>query len=165
MDLFTQPLDTFLEKAYTGAAARGIDLSALQLDHVCWRCPTADSYLAAFRAATEGGFAHLETSPVSGRPVSIFCFPDAIYRREHHPVQLLEITAPKPGQTFPEGYEHLAFVYQDSLGQLVGQHGNLAWDTERIDCDRNPFVAIALEGISVEFHLLDLQAVLQDAVC
>lgn len=165
MNLFIEPLDAFLETAYAGAAAQGIDLDTFQLDHLCWRCPTAESYLSAFRAADEGGFIHLETSPVSGRPVSIFCFPDEVYRRKQRPVQLLEITAPKPEQTFKEGYEHLAFVYQDSLRHFVAQYGNLDWDTARIDCDRNPFVATTLGDLTLEFHMLDLQTVLQNAVC
>ncbi len=77
-------------------------------------------------------------------------------------MQLLEVTAPKPGQTFAEGYEHLAFL-SPALHTLVADHPQIAWDTCQLENEVNPFVAFQTGGISVEFHVFDLQHILDTA--
>ena len=158
--------NTFLTQIFTSLEPTPGVLDHLQLDHFCYRVDTVARYEELKAHLLEKNELLVE-SPINGRRIATFRMAEPFRFRERE-IQLLELPEPKPGSTYPEGWEHVEFVTDRPLEAFA------EWMTEYLgvaseDIDRsglskafNADLRLRLAGgLSVKFHELPLDEVIR----
>lgn len=150
---------SFLRKLFAALAECSVDVSGLELDHLCYRVETLDRYVALKEGLDAEGTLLAENS-IGGRPIACYRLHDP-FQFEERRIEVLELTAPKPGSPYPEGYEHAEFVVNEDLLAFTQRHPQLEWDLSDIDKTTNADVRIRFDGFSVKFHRRPLAEVIE----
>lgn len=163
MDIFGQPLEQFLTRLFHLLDEAGVDVSPLEMDHVCYRVETLERYKAlshAWRLYADD----VHESPVNGRPISVFTLAKPLMRAGRS-VSLIELPAPKEGSPFVEGWEHAEFVIGGpSFGPFISRHNHLSanFDLKGVGKENNPELGLKLApGFQAKFHFLSLARVIE----
>ncbi|MEL6669425.1 MAG: VOC family protein [Bacteroidota bacterium] len=127
---------SFLEEVFDQLAELKLDVSALPVDHLCYRVERMQRYFELREAIQTNGHQLINESVVNGRLISCFrlATPICFQNRE---IPLLELPAPKAGSDYTEGYEHLEFVVENDISK---------WPSE-VKLDK---------GLRVKFHDISL---------
>ena len=94
----------------------------VQLDVLCYRTPTPESYQEKKRSLEKVGVL-LSEEMVSGRPIATFRLDVPIYFKQWR-IDTIELPAPKQGSAKPEGLEHIQFVLFDDLHTYMRKYGD-----------------------------------------
>ena len=86
-----------------------IDISNLQVDHICYRCNTKTEYIDMKDHLENWGATLLVESMINGRPISIFKFSNGI-QYENGKVELLELPCPSSNNKYSSGLQHIEVV-------------------------------------------------------
>jgi predicted metalloenzyme YecM len=160
MDIFGQPLEQFLTRLFHLLDEAAVDVSELEMDHVCYRVETLERYKAlahAWRLYADD----VHESPVNGRPISVFRLAKPLMRAGRS-ISLIELPAPKEGSSFVEGWEHAEFVIAESFFDFMRRHRNLVFDTKSVQKPLNPELGLKLApGFQAKFHFLPLAKVIE----
>ena len=159
MDALTAPT-SFLRKLFAALAECSVDVSDLELDHLCYRVEDVDRY-AELREQLDAEGTLLSESLIGGRPIASYCLRDP-FRFDERRIAVLELPAPKAGSPYPEGYEHAEFVVDENLMKFTQRYPQLAWDLSDIDKAINADVRLRFDGFSVKFHRRSLADVIAD---
>lgn len=149
MDALAAPT-SFLQKLFAALTECSVDVSGLELDHLCYRVESEDRY-AVLKELLDARGALLSESMIGGRPIACYCLRDP-FQFEGRRIDVLELPAPKPGSPYPEGYEHAEFVVTGDLIAFTQRYPQLAWDLSDIDKTINADVRLRFDGFSVKFH-------------
>ncbi|HEX2616701.1 MAG TPA: VOC family protein [Flavobacteriales bacterium] len=145
-----QAVALFLDRLFAALDADGLDVSAFELDHVCYRVADQQSYeVVCAQLAAKGEL--LSATLIAGRPISTFQLHAPLVYRERR-IGVIEVPAPKPGSPYPEGFEHAEFVVPEDLRTFIARHPSLAWDLSDLDKPINGDVRLRYDGFSVKFH-------------
>lgn len=141
----------FLDKIFAQLKAAGFaDDEFIELDHLCYRTDSRESYdhlKKQFSAVAE----LLGENMVSQRPIAVFKLsPPLGYR--HWQIPALELPAPKVGDHHKNGLQHIEFVIRDSFTDFMQKHPQIKFNTEAITRAENPELIWEILPNEVKFH-------------
>ena len=151
---------SFLQKLFAALAECSVDVSGLELDHLCYRVEEQDRFIVLKEQLHANGTL-LSESMIGGRPIACYRLHDPFQFEGRH-IDVLELPAPKSGSPYPEGYEHAEFVVTEELIAFTQRYPKLAWDLSDIDKAINADVRLRFDGFSVKFHRRALADVIAD---
>jgi len=136
----------------------GFDLSDfVQMDHLCYRVESLDSYAAKKRALAEFGQL-LGESQVNGRPIATFRLHEPV-RYQQWRIDAVELPAPKADVATKEGLEHVELVLFDDQETFLKKYAHKQFEMQAADRGINPEIGFKLPTYTVKFHLLNLPTV------
>jgi uncharacterized protein len=126
-------------------------------DHICYRVDTSENYLKKKIEFADQGTLLIE-SEVAGRPISTFKLnkPLVFLGRK---IDLLELPAPKQGQSIKQGFEHFEVVCDQSFEKLVQQFPQAQFNTKGANKDFNAELQIQIDDLAIKFHHQSLESV------
>ena len=127
--LFSDPTP-FLDQIFHHLQEDQVDVSAYELDHLCYRVESIERYTELKEACIAMGSLLTETL-INSRPISTFKLHQPILYQDRA-IELLELPSPKPGSPYAEGFEHVEFVIDENLDRFVARYPHLVFDTKGI---------------------------------
>lgn len=149
----------FLMRLFRALAQDDIDVSALELDHVCYRVATEERYHELKAGLLRNGVL-LSEHRIGGRPIATFGL-HTPFRFDGRTIAVLELPAPKAGSPYPEGFEHAEFVVHEDLFAFTQRYPQVKWDLSDLGKPINADVRVRYDGISVKFHRHSLAYVIE----
>lgn len=143
-----------------GLAQYRVDTADWEMDHICYRVENRERYLEV-RASLDQLGTLLSEANISGREIASYALDQPILF-EGKSIPLIEIPAPKAESPYPEGYEHVEFVVNESLETFVACHPWIAFDVKGMHKVVNPEVRLPLGVLSVKFHTQSLAEVIRN---
>ena len=132
--------------------------------HLGYRTTTIAHYTATKQALGALGWELLGEVPINQRPISTWKAASATFAQGQP--WILELIAPKPHNTYPEGLQILALLLPDQDFRVFDVLTGLnlpGFDRSGLENQGNPHVEVALSsGAVVKFHLKTLEAVVQE---
>jgi len=130
----------------------GISSSEAKLDHVGYKCSSAEDYLQRKQDISKDLELVYEGS-VRGSNLGIFKYAEPI-KYKNADILGVEFIMPKDGEVSESFWEHVEYVVSGNLFEFVEKHPNVTWDTAAIDKSVFPKVAIRFEnGTCAKFHV------------
>ena len=142
--------------------------AANAIDHVCWRCETAEEYHDAVKALADAGHDVAGTKSIGGRPITTVRV-KAPVRWARFQIPAIEVPAPKAFRPRPRGFEHAevallcdadGFTETNAIEAFLSKFPDLEWNRDGVRKAINPDVSLSLGGgVAVKFHnrpLLDV---------
>jgi uncharacterized protein len=152
-------VNAFLDRVFARLEQNGIDVSAYEMDHICYRTDSRKLYdQKVLEMCRVGEF--VAESFVNGRPIAIFKLLQP-YTYKGRTFHLVEIPAPKQGRPFPAGLEHAEFVIDIPLNELVSRHPSLKFNHAGLAKSFNAEVELAFGDCAVKFHQMSLQNIIE----
>lgn len=156
---FYQQGAEFIRQILTCLERDSFQITAGSIDHLCYRAATQQSYqLAKQRLELWGDF--LSENQIGGRAVAVYLLHQPIAQGPHQ-IACLELTAPKIGSHYAEGFEHIEVVTEQALAELAGEYPQLDWDCKGANKAINADLRLRYEVGSVKFHNQTLQQVVE----
>lgn len=150
----------FLERVFAHLEDLKIDVSAYELDHLCYRVESLVRYEVQKAALLKWGKV-LTEADVNGRPIATFQL-DIPLRFRERTISVIELPAPKHGKTVIEGLEHIEFAVGEEFTELPSLYPALTWNKAGAQKKLNPELEIALApNLAVKFHPLPLSKVIE----
>ncbi len=144
----------FLSRLFALLAEARVDVAPYELDHVCYRADTLDTYAAKKRELETLGRL-LTEADVNGRPIATYYLREPL-RYENREIRLVELPAPKPSKPTAAGLEHAEFaVGTENMAKFM------AFDTTGMAKAANPEIELSFGPIAAKFHPTSLLDVIQ----
>jgi predicted metalloenzyme YecM len=166
----------FIDTLVSQVKSAGVDVTGLELDHICVRVEDQAGYEAMCSSLVPalGHTAH--ECIIGGRMISTIKLHTPILHAGYN-VTCIEVPAPKSGRFYRAGLEHGEFVIggasrlsdscteQDLLAEFMGRYPDVKFDKRALHKDLNADVGlsfqIAAEKISAKFHVRPLYEVVE----
>ena len=123
-------ISPFLHRIFTNLEKDNIDASNFQLDHVCYRVETQETYLTLKKMLSKYG-SILSQEEVGGRLISTFKLKQPIIYKTRE-IDCIELPSPKEGSFYEQGYEHAEFVIDEKFSQFINRHPTVNFSTRAI---------------------------------
>ena len=137
-----------------------MDTSQYYLDHICYRVETIDRYKELKEALLDHTQLLNETI-INGRPIASYRLKEPFHYK-NRVIDCLELPSPKPGSFYPEGYEHVEFVIQDSFEDFMKRFPQATFTTKGLQKKINADISIKFEeNLAVKFHHHPLRYVIE----
>ena len=149
----------FLDKVFSALTEAGIQVEPYELDHICYRVAEDSRYdLIKDELLSIGNL--LSEKEISGRAIAVIQLNEPI---QYHDRQIgyVELPRPKTGSPYPEGYEHVEFVIDESLRSFMSHYAAIGFDTKGLTKRINADVRLKFEDFSVKFHEQSLAYVIK----
>lgn len=160
MQNLSQLIHTFVEQMLIEIDRAQIEIAPnWVLDHVCYRAETHAQY-TAIKAEWSEFATLLVESEVNGRSIATFKLKEPIIVRDH-PIDVVELPAPKANSPYPRGFEHVEVVCDLCLDDLARQYARLSPDRSGLDKQFNQELRIQLTSGAVKFHPLSLESIVR----
>ena len=155
-----EPLDPtdLLQRLFAALREDGVDVSAFELDHVCYRVPDTGRFEALRTMLAQQGTL-LGEHVIGGRPIATFKLEEPILFDDRS-IAVVELPAPKPGSDYAEGFEHAEFVVDEEPLAFAQRYPELKWDLSGASKPINADVRLNYDGFSVKFHRRSLADVI-----
>ncbi len=151
--------NVFLEGLFRQLAEKKISIwDHWDIDHICYRAQTDDSYKKLKSEFSNFGHLLIE-SEVNGRMISTFRLQNPIIFQGRR-IDLVELPAPKKGKTTIEGFEHIEVVCDQPFSEIKEALSDCQFDEGGLAKSFNQELEIKLEGCAIKFHHLSLQSVI-----
>jgi uncharacterized protein len=151
---------TFLNDTFGGLAKCGLDITALDIDHICYRTLTEDNYKKIKNYFRTRGKLLIE-SMVGGRMIATYEFEHPVEYKGYK-IPLIEVPAPKMGSHYREGFEHIEVVIKERFETFMQKYPQLKFDTSAMGKEFNAEIRVKLDQfISVKFHQQSLKEVIE----
>lgn len=151
---------TFLDQILSLLEKDQIDVSSYELDHICYRVETMDSYYNISKLLLDHAIL-LTESQIQGRPISTFKLNEPLEYQDRK-IYLIELPSPKSSSPYSKGFEHVEFVVGKGLFQLEKQYPDVDFIRKGMTKKINPDLRIQYEGLSVKFHEHHLEYVITE---
>lgn len=150
----------FVNKLLDDLKNTGIDVSGLEMDHICFRVEHTEQY-DALKSFLVRHSVLLVEHEINGRFIASYRLLEPIIIGAFS-IEVLELPAPKKGSPYPMGYEHVEFVTDRSLENFLSKYPNLKWDLSGMNKQTNRDIRLRFDsGFSVKFHEQSLEKVVQ----
>lgn len=159
MPSFLPSPHSFLSHIFHTLETLKIDVSRLELDHLCYRVETWERY-EVLKKMLETEAELLKETMINGRPICTYKLKEAI-RYEAREIWVLELPAPKDGSPYQEGFEHVEFVIDTSFEDFMQRYPHITFDTKAMGKAINPDIGIEHDGARVKFHHNSLEYVVK----
>lgn len=140
----------FLDRLFAWLGREGVEVAALELDHLCYRVETPERY-AALKEHLQGRGRLLGEHLIGGRPIATFLLDMPIQHGDRR-IAVVELSAPKSGSPYSEGWEHAEFVVHEGLEEFAQRHPQVRWGRSGLTKAYNPELRCTYEAISAKFH-------------
>ena len=162
----------FLNEICTHLTESNIDVSHLELDHICYRVPTTDLYEQHKRQFIQHGVL-LSEAHIAGRPIATYKLKTPIIYQEITPltnntsqllerqIYLIELPAPKEPNSYSQGFEHAEFVLTEPFASFIAKHPAVKFNTNAMTKKHNPDISLKFPTCSIKFHLQSLEDVIK----
>ena len=149
---------SFLKQIIQEITEEGFEMADfVQMDHMCYRVSSLDSYRAKKQElATQGQL--LGETQVNGRPISAFRLHEPVHYQQWR-IDTIELPAPKEGVVTREGLEHVELVLYDDKEVFLKKYAHKPFQMQAADRGINPEIGFKLPTYTVKFHLLNLPTV------
>ena len=148
----------FLQKIFQWLSEDAIDVSGCELDHICYRTETVERY-QFLKNQIESGYGELlDESIIGWRPIATYRLNDPVIF-VNRKIQLLELPSPKATSFYPEWYEHVEFVIDESFSDFCSRYSWVSFDTKSQLKEINPDISRKYSFGSVKFHHASLDQV------
>lgn len=149
----------FLSDVFKKIDEKGIDVSDLYLDHICYRVSTHERYQELKKTLEDHGKLLVE-SDINGRLISTYKLKDPICF-EGREITVLELPSPKVSSEYKEGYEHVEFVIPCSLKEFIFRYPDISFSTKGLLKKVNKDIRLSFDSVSVKFHEISLEEVIE----
>ena len=149
----------FLDKIFENLALKEIDVTHLELDHICYRVATENEYLSTKQNLLKIGKI-LVASDVNGREITTFKLEHPIVYQSRI-ISILELPSPKQNSHYDSGFEHVEFVIKESLEDFQLKYPRIDFDIKAMKKPFNRDLRISFGAISVKFHEQSLEKVIE----
>lgn len=150
-------MEEFLERVFGDLEGVGLDVSRYQMDHVCFRTSSQESYIHHKNQYSKIAKLLIE-SEIHGRMISTFELSEPIYFKDRV-IRIVELPAPKAGSDYPDGYEHVEFVCDCDFTEIQKQAPSLPWKLSSKVF--NSEMRVKLPNCCVKFHHQSLKSVVE----
>lgn len=149
----------FLDHIFAYLSEKEIAVDNYELDHICYRVETEESYQELKKALKNLGEL-LTESQIGGRAIaSIKLAKPIIY--QHRQIEVVELPAPKKGSFYKEGFEHVEFVINVPFEAFMETYSHLNFITKDLKKSVNQGVTLKETDFSVKFHHHTLEYVIR----
>lgn len=155
----------FLDTVFADLETLKIDVSAYELDHMCYRVQTDEQFKAAASALDSLGEL-LSTVVLGGRNICTYKLKEPIIYNGRS-ISIIELPEHKKSSknTYPVALEHVEFAVgsDKNLLDFVTLYPQLTWDKDELKKEINPAIRVMLPNGhgSVKFHHLPLEEVVK----
>lgn len=150
----------FMKKTFENMETIKIDVSAYELDHICYRVATTDEYFLK-KQQFEKFSELLVESIVNGRNISTFKLLNPIIYQSRK-IYLIELPSPKINTDYTSGLEHVEFVIDKSLPDFIKDYPLINFEINNINNSVNADVKVVFaNGITVKFHNETLEEIIK----
>ncbi len=158
--IFTQKeVDTFLDQIFNALHEDQVDVSEMELDHICYRVETPVQYENIKNQLVEKAVL-LSEKYINGRPICSFKLEIPIIYNGRK-IWVLELPSPKTGSPYKKGFEHVEFVCPNDLETFLKKHEYLDWDMKGFSKKVNRDIRLQYDFGSVKFHENSLEYVIR----
>lgn len=155
---FYQNAAIFLSTLDADLSAAGVGIPKhWDVDHLCYRVETLERYQQMKSLFATFGNLLAETE-VNGRPICTFKLAKPVIHR-HYQIDLVELPAPKPGKTTPEGFEHIEIICDLPWDEMKRKYAALKLNEGGLKKDFNAELELELGPRNIKFHYLSLESV------
>ncbi len=159
-------LPPFLKTLFNNLASAGIDVSAMEMDHVAFTPATAARYEEL--KAKLGECADLiDEKTIRGRDIAKYML-RAPFEINGRKIELIELPAPKQGVVTAEGWDHAEFVIGESFETFMARHPHISFNTPNIEFSPeniNPVISVTFpdkaKPVTVKFHHHTLERIVE----
>lgn len=150
----------FLSKLFSTLDENKIKIAEhWDIDHLCYRVDSLKRYEELKKSFSDFGKLLIE-SDVNGRPIATFKLNSCVSFRKWS-IDVVELPAPKPSKTTPEGFEHIEVVCDLPFSELEESFKHLKLDLGGLKKDFNQEFEIDLGLRNIKFHHLTLESVIR----
>ncbi len=143
----------FLDVVYNKLKALNINTTEFKIDHIAYQTDSTKDYedkVNSFNGIAEKFSEHI----VGGRRVPIFKLDNPLEYNEQT-FFVFELLEPKQGQIVESAWEHVEFLTNDSIEELMEKYPNINWNTEVINREEFPMLILELgDGLRAKFPRL-----------
>ncbi len=151
----------FLDRLFENIEEAGVDVSAYEMDHICYMAETVEEYIEMKAEFAQVG-ERLREAIVSGRPFVVYKLHEPITYRGRE-LSIIEMPAPKVGKKPKSGLEHVEFVTDEDFSVIVARYPHLTFDTSSAYRAVNPELTLRFDdGTLIRFHHEPLEKVVLD---
>lgn len=129
----------------------GIDVSNMQPDHIAYRAQSLQSFEQVKKRLDSDGDWQPE-AVINGRPIGLLVLHEPLTVLSYR-IPVVEVMAPKSGDNYPEGLEHVEFVTPVPLDELLRAYPGVSFDTRGASKAVNPELKLKFGRFNVKFHL------------
>ena len=140
------------------SAMGSVLFAGLTPDHLCYRVASREEYEIKKRELLLENKL-LTEAEIRGRPIATFRLAKPLHF-DGHEIELLELPAPKPGQTFKTGFEHVEYVLREPFKTYLDAHPELRALAEIRENPFNPEMTFTFGDYGVKLHYAPLDEVI-----
>jgi predicted metalloenzyme YecM len=156
VETFYKHAELFLKQMTEQLEVLNLDLSAYQLDHLCYRVTTSEQYETQKTQLCEWGQL-LSEAKIGGRPIASFKLRKPVVGAGRL-VWVIELPSPKSGRLYPTGFEHAEFVVPADLQEFAKELAHLNIEKDGLKKSHNPELKLALSPtMNIKFHQVALE--------
>lgn len=160
MDYIKANTKVFLDKIFNNLNSDLLNVSNYDLDHVCYRAETEETYTKTKNLFSNYGNLIAE-NVIRGRRIAIFKLNDPLVYKEYR-IFCIEVSSPRRDIHFKEGFEHAEFVIQESFNDFLKKYSKIEFNKEAMSKEINPEIIRQYEDCAVKFHKGSLLSVVQN---
>ena len=158
--IFTQKeIHLFLDQIFEALDQSQIDVSNMELDHICYRVENQVQYEDIKKQLLQEADLLSETL-INSRPICSFKLNTAILYKKRT-IWVVELPSPKTGSPYKKGFEHVEFVCDESLEYFIEKHSHLSFDLNGFQKKVNRDIRLKYNFGSVKFHEHSLEYVIK----
>ena len=140
--MITDKVNDFLLKFFKLLDSTGIDYSNFKLDHIAYKTSSQEDYREIANKFAKNNKL-ISEDIFGGIHVSVYKIPKLIEFKTYK-IDLVEIIEPKSGEIYPSGFEHVEFLANISLVELMNLYPSLNWDASSINREELPTLKLRL---------------------
>jgi len=149
----------FLDELFINLKNDNIDISKLELDHICYRVSNNEKYNSLNKEILKY-WKQLSENTISNRKIATYKLNEPIIYNNRK-IYILEIPAPKEWSEYLDWFEHIEFVIKDSFENFIKNNSNINFVTKDLSKKNNPDIKIKYDKWSVKFHMDSLENVIK----
>lgn len=148
--MFYSNYEDFIKVIYSRLIALGINTDELKIDHIGYQADSSADYDAKVLLMEEDA-EQISENIVGERRVGMFKLKSSLHYKGNS-FDVIEIFEPRKGQEVNSALEHIEFLVNGSLEDLMAQYPNVDWDSTVINRNEFPMLILKLgDGLRAKF--------------
>ena len=158
MNIFNS-VESFLEKIFLNLGKDGINVSAYELDHICYRVETLQQY-DKLKKELDKIADLLRENKVRERFIATYKLHKPIIFRDRK-IDVIEIPQPSDHISYKTGWQHAEFVIDESFESFMSKYPKVKFTTDGMQKEVNPELKVVWSDYTVKFHHQSIEYVVK----